>query len=212
MSDTLTNLAIYNQVREVPKEAIKPIAAGRLKGMSDINPMWRIEKLTETFGMCGFGWKYEITKQWLEQGAEHEIRCFCNINLYVKVDGEWSEAIPGTGGSSFSTVEKNGIYINDECAKMSLTDALSVACKALGIGADIYYANSTTKYTTAQEPPKTYMCAECGKPFTDFTTKDGKRYTAGQAYHMAESANTDGVARCKDCSTKLGTRKERQNG
>lgn len=55
MSD---NMRIYNAVREVPKEAQKPITAGRLKGMTDINPMWRIKKLTELFGPCGVGWCY----------------------------------------------------------------------------------------------------------------------------------------------------------
>ena len=30
---------------------------------------------------------------------------------------------------------------------MALTDAISVACKALGVAADIYYANDRTKYT-----------------------------------------------------------------
>ena len=41
------NLKVYNAVRECPQEALKPISAGRLKGKSDINPMWRIKKLTE---------------------------------------------------------------------------------------------------------------------------------------------------------------------
>ena len=44
--------AIWNKVRSVPKEAIKAITGGRLKGMSDINPVWRFEKLTEMFGPC----------------------------------------------------------------------------------------------------------------------------------------------------------------
>ena len=69
-----TNLMeIYNKVREVPKEAQKTIRGGRLKGMTDINPMWRIKTLTEQFGPCGFGWKYVITKQWLENGTNGEI-------------------------------------------------------------------------------------------------------------------------------------------
>lgn len=211
----MENMQIYNAVREVPQEALKTIGAGRLKGMSDINPMWRIEKLTETFGMCGIGWKYEITKQWLEKGTENEIKAFCNINLYVKVDGEWSEAIPGTGGSSFVTMERNGAYVSDEAFKMALTDAISVSAKSLGMGANVYYAASRTKYTAVTQPTETvqaYVCSECGKPFESFTTRDGKTYSAGQAYHMAESANVDGVARCKDCSTRLNTRKERTNG
>ncbi len=40
----MDNLELYNKVREVPQEAQKSIAAGRLKGMTDINPMWRICK------------------------------------------------------------------------------------------------------------------------------------------------------------------------
>ena len=37
--------------------------------------------------------------------------------------------------------------MNDEAFKMAETDALSVACKKLGIGADIYWAGDNTKYT-----------------------------------------------------------------
>lgn len=206
----MDNMTIYDAVRSVPPEAIKQIAAGRLKGMSDINPMWRLKRLTEVFGACGFGWKYEITRQWLETGADNEVKGFCNINLYVKVDDKWSEAIPGTGGSSLTTVERNGAYVSDEVYKMALTDALSVACKALGMAADVYYANDRTKYTAPAE--KEYKCCDCGKPFTEFTSKEGRKFNAGQMYHMAESANTDGKARCKECAIKAGTRKEKTNG
>lgn len=205
----MDNMTIFDAVRSVPPEAIKPIATGRLKGMSDINPMWRLKRLTEVFGTCGFGWKYEITRQWLETGADNEVKGFCNINLYVKVEDKWSEAIPGTGGSSLTTVERNGVYVSDEVYKMALTDALSVACKALGMAADIY-ANDRTKYTAP--PEKEYKCCDCGKPFTEFTSKEGRKFNAGQMYHMAESANTDGKARCKNCAIKAGTRKEKTNG
>lgn len=220
----MENMEIYNKLRAVPKEAQKPILAGRLKNMTDINPMWRIKALTETFGMCGFGWKYEITKQWTEHGAPNEIKAFCNINLYVKIGEEWSAAIPGTGGSALTTVEKNGPYVSDECMKMCLTDAISVACKALGVGADVYWQNDRDKYSTPpamqNQPnnislnelnntaqPKEYKCAVCGKPFEAFTDKSGKTWNAGQVYHMAERANTDGIARCRNCSTAAGAKK-----
>ena len=112
-------LTIYNAVRNVPQEAQKSINGGRLRGMTDINPMWRIKTLTEQFGPCGFGWKYVIRDKRLEVGANGEIAAFLDIDLYIKVDGEWSEAIPGTGGSSFITKEKNGLYMSDECFKMA---------------------------------------------------------------------------------------------
>ncbi len=153
-------LSLYNDVRNPPKEALKPIAGGRLKGMTDINPMWRIKALTEQFGVCGIGWRYEIDKQWLEVGGNDEVVAFTNINLYIKVDGEWSQAIPGTGGSSFVAKERSGLYTNDECYKMSLTDAIGVACKTLGFGADIYWGSDKSKYDTQQDKTKTISKAQ----------------------------------------------------
>lgn len=153
------NMKVYESARTVPPEALKPIQAGRLKGMSDINPMWRIKKLTELFGMCGVGWKTVITDKRLERGSEDQIVCFVDIELYVKVDGQWSEAIPGMGGSSFIAKETSRMYTSDECFKMAYTDAISVACKSLGFAADVYFEKDRTKYsdqedTTNQQPQK----------------------------------------------------------
>lgn len=145
------NLMIYEQVRNVPQEALTPIVGGRLKGKSDINPMWRIKTLTELFGPCGFGWRYEIVKMWTEQGTPTEVSAFVQINMYVKYKGEWSEPIVGLGGSVFVTQERSGVYVSDECYKMALTDAISVSCKALGIAADVYWDNDRTKYDLEQE-------------------------------------------------------------
>jgi len=149
------NLAIYDSVREVPQNAQKTISGGRLNGKTDINPMWRIKTLTEKFGPCGFGWRYVITKQWSEQGNGGEVAAFCNIDLYVKQNGEWSEAIPGTGGSALVAKESKGLYTSDECYKMALTDAISVACKALGFGANIYWDKDRTKYDAKPEQKDT---------------------------------------------------------
>lgn len=138
------NLRYYELLRKVPQEALKPIMAGRLKGKSDINPVWRIQAMTNAFGACGIGWKYEITKQWQETYGQ-EVKAFTNINLYIKVDGEWSEPIPGTGGATLVEMSKSGAYVNDEGFKMSLTDALSVSMKALGVAADVYFASDASK-------------------------------------------------------------------
>ena len=147
----MENLEIYNAVAEVPPEAKKPIQGGRMSGKTDINPMWRIKALTEQFGPCGIGWKYEIVRFWLEHGAKDEISGFCQINLYFKNDEAWSDPVPGIGGSAFVALEKGGLYSSDECFKMALTDAISVACKALGVAANVYWDKDPTKYT-GREP------------------------------------------------------------
>ena len=134
------NLRFYENLRNCPETALRTIQAGRLKGKSDINPVWRIKAMTETFGPCGIGWRYEITRQW-ELTFGQEVKAFVNINLYyMDEDGVWSLPIPGTGGATLVEVGKQGLYVNDEGYKMALTDALSVAMKALGVAADVYYS------------------------------------------------------------------------
>ncbi len=149
----MDNLTIYERYREVPKEAQKEIKGGRMNGKTDINPMWRIKALTEQFGPCGIGWYYNPVRKWLEPCGD-EVAAFVDIELYIKVDGEWSMPISGTGGSSFASKEKAGIYVSDECYKMATTDAISVACKQLGFGADIYWSADRTKYDGKSEPQK----------------------------------------------------------
>lgn len=150
----MNNLEIYNNYRTVPKEAQKEIKGGRMSGKTDINPMWRIKSLTEQFGPCGVGWYYKPVRKWLEQSGD-EVAAFVDIELFINVDGEWSMPISGTGGSMLATKEKNGIYVSDECYKMATTDAISVACKQLGFGADIYWGADRSKYDKNNTPEDT---------------------------------------------------------
>ena len=185
----MNNMDLYNAFREVPDKAIKPITAGRLKGMSDINPMWRIQRLTEKFGPCGVGWWYDITeKKLVTDDITKQIAAFVDIQLYY-VDPETgtpSHGIPGTGGASFVAQERNGAYLSDECFKMALTDALSVAAKALGVGADVYFPNGRSKYSAGATPtpeperkpkPKEellYRCEQCHAPIGVYKDDNGK--------------------------------------
>lgn len=164
----MDNLELYEKVRAVPDSAKKKISGGRMNGKTDINPMWRIKTLTEQFGPCGIGWYYIPIRKWLEQSGE-EVAAFVDIEMYVKVDGEWSKPISGTGGSAFVAKEKSGLYVSDECFKMATTDAISVACKQLGIGADVYWGSDGTKYDgkiddalITEEMKKTFK-AECDR-------------------------------------------------
>lgn len=161
VSQSNHNLRFYNRGCEVPQDALKPIRAGRLKGMSDVNPMWRMKRMTEIFGPVGFGWKYEIVKQWTETYG-NEVKCFCNIHLFVRdpETKEWSEPIPGNGGSAIVSMESKGAYVNDEGYKMALTDALSIAMKPLGIGGNIWYGPGATGHNESKYEASTREAAD----------------------------------------------------
>lgn len=153
----MENKHYYDLLRSVPDTAKKTIKAGRIKGMTDINPQWRYEVMTETFGPIGIGWKFEIINKDIIDGADNSKCAFVDILLYHKEKNSdaWSDPIPGTGGSSFIANEKNGPYTSDECFKMALTDALSVAMKMLGVAADVYRGFHESKYQiTASTTPK----------------------------------------------------------
>lgn len=144
-------MTIYDDLRTVPKEAQKPINAGRLKGMTNISPQWRIKRLTEVFGACGIGWKVEITDKRIETGADGEKVAIVDVNLYIKDGEKWSDPIPGTGGSMLIANERGGAHSSDEAYKMAFTDALSVAGKMLGLAGDIYFQSEPTKYDASKD-------------------------------------------------------------
>ena len=159
---------IYHKYENPPEDALKEIGAGRLKGMTDINPQWRIECLTELFGLCGQGWYTKITEQKIIDGADGEKVAITNIELYYKQDGEWSMPIQATGGSKLVSNEKSGAYTSDEAFKMAYTDALSVACKMIGIAGKIYRGQDNTKYQADRsEPRKDFNSLETKEQFVE---------------------------------------------
>lgn len=155
---------IYKRFENPPDDALKEIGAGRLKGMTDINPQWRIECLTELFGLCGQGWYTKITEQKIIDGADGEKVAITNIELYYLTDNGWSMPIQATGGSKLVANEKSGAYTSDEAFKMAYTDALSVACKMIGIAGKIYRGQYNTKYQADRSEPR--------KSFDSLRTKE----------------------------------------
>lgn len=160
MSEEHDTMKIWNKVRTPPPEALKKIGGGRLKGMTDISPMWRYEVMTEVFGPCGEGWKYTIEDIWTEDGTVGQVFMFARIMLHISGDDKpdgcpWSDGIPGVGGSMLITKESAGLHCNDEAVKMAVTDALSVAMKQIGVGADIYSGKTDgSKYNKPDKKDK----------------------------------------------------------
>lgn len=153
----MTNTEIYNRVCQTPKEVTKEITAGRLKGFSDINPMWRIKKLTEIFGPCGIGWYTETVNTQIVDGGTKIYKdgltstdkvLLMDILLYVKTEDGWSKGISGKGGATLVANETYSPFTDDDCTKKAETDALSSACKKLGFSADIYMGEDNGKYQT----------------------------------------------------------------
>lgn len=151
----MTAIETYRSLSQPPRSALRKIEEGTLKDKTEINPQWRYEAMTKTFGLVGFGWKYEIQKLWNEKGAGNEVLAFAQVAVYVRDPDtkEWSDAIVGIGGSKLINVFSKGPKSNDEGYKMAITDAFSTSLKMLGVAADIYAGRwDGSKYKENQEP------------------------------------------------------------
>jgi len=135
-----------------PEDAMKPISGGRLNGMTDINPQWRIQALTEQYGICGVGWAYEIKeKEYIDVPATGEKMVFITVHLFIRDwnypdEYKWIGNAIGIGGDFVVKKEKNGLFVNDECCAMALTDAIGKAAKVFGIANNVYRGKFGTKY------------------------------------------------------------------
>lgn len=162
------NLRLWEAFRAVPDTAKKKIQGGHLNGKTDINPVWRMKVLTETFGPVGFGWNVREVERWTNECAG-EVGAFVKVELRVKLGDAWSEPIEGTGGSKLCG-KGRGEGINDEAWKMATTDAISVACKSLGIAADVYFEKDAY-YGTKYESPQTGQILTRNSRAGNYTTQ-----------------------------------------
>lgn len=130
----------YQKVEYPWRWALDPIQGGKLKNFTAIDPQWRIEAMTEVYGLCGIGWKYEVDPPIIQDTPSGEKLIFMLVRLYIR-DGatnEWSAPIFGAGGDKIVAKNKNGLESKDEALKACLTDALGNAMKHIGVAAAIY--------------------------------------------------------------------------
>lgn len=169
------NMVIYNQLRQVPKEALRQFNNGRFSG-TNVNDMWRIKKMTELFGPCGLGWYLEVTDRHIETAPDGNTKsAFVAIKLYVRErqENEWSAPIYGEGGANFTQLTSKGyLQVSDEAYKMALTDAFSNATKRLGLAADVWFEKDTSKYT--QQAP-TQPQPQQATPAVELTEQQKRR-------------------------------------
>lgn len=204
----MDNMYFYDKVRSVPEEAKKQIKGGRLKGMTDINPMWRIKVLTELFGPCGIGWWTENERYTNEDGPYGDRAVCCELDLFYVCDDKISNPLHGVGGAMIIAKESGGIRLDDEAWKKARTDAISVACKSLGIGADVYWQADRTKYSGPQA--EEYTCERCGGKVVPTVSKDGNEITPAQLVQFSRKRYSGGTF-CAECQKALEkARKERE--
>ena len=187
-------MGVYDVARKVPSNAIKKISGGAYgaAGLSDVNPQWRIERMTEIFGTIGDGWVWEPVEQWVENGVHYAHV----VVQYKKADGEYSLPVHGYGGT------KVGSKDDSDLLKSSFTDAISNALRYLGVGADVWYSAGKsveqnqfdTKYSSPPAPMKTQTQKCQTEPKKNNTTKtEDDSKTPSNSSHRESVTSGDSI-------------------
>lgn len=136
----------YSKLATPPVSALKAITGGTLSGKANINPQWKIQAVTEVYGLCGIGWKYEIADKEIIDCPDGQKLIYLTVALQVKDGDQWSAPIYGIGGDLIIKKRGSGLLVDDDAYKKCLTDALGNAMKNIGVAADVYREMFDTKY------------------------------------------------------------------
>jgi hypothetical protein len=165
----MTNhLELWDKVRRVPQEHLKPFKrTGGFSGTA-IKPMWTVQTMTETFGPCGQGWGIDAPSFQIVAGDNRETLVYCTVSVW---HGSPEKKIFGVGGDRVvAHIKANEKYNtperwqnDDEAFKKAFTDAVGNALKFLGVGADIHmglwdgnkYVDETPDKPAPKAMPKT---------------------------------------------------------
>jgi hypothetical protein len=148
----MDNLENWNKLKTPPQWAIKTISGGRLSGKSDINPQWRYKAMTEVYGTCGIGWKFDVVREWEVPGTDGQIMVFVKVAVRIATEHGWSESVTAIGGDFLIEKESRGMHCNDEAYKMATTDALGTCLKYFGVASDVYEGGNHDTKSTRKEP------------------------------------------------------------
>lgn len=129
------NLKLWNRLKRTDPKATKPFArAGGFRG-TQIDPTWRIQMMTEVFGPVGQGWGYEQ----LDWTVAERMVFICVRVWYRDPDsGERCWTGPQWGGTEMVRRRSGLESPDDECFKMSMTDAVGKCLLQLGLAADVH--------------------------------------------------------------------------
>ena len=145
----IDTLFLWNRLKRTDPKATKPFTrSGGFRG-TQIDPTWRFQMMTEVFGPVGKGWGYEQ----LDWTIAERMVFICARVWYV--DPESNEKCftgPQWGGTEMVR-RRNGMEMpDDECFKMSMTDAVGKCLLQIGLAADVYMGQfDDSKYREESE-------------------------------------------------------------
>lgn len=162
----MTNKALWDSVKVTDPRAVKAITGKPYKGSSP-KPYWLIERATEEFGPIGTGWGVVVKSERFERLSDTDVLHVAVVSIWYVRNGVRSETFDQMGGTKAAYQSKNGLVVDEDAGKKSVTDGMVKCLSMLGFAGDIFsglwddskyvdwaaeqYANKPSARTTEQE-------------------------------------------------------------
>ena len=127
------NLDLWNRFADIDPAFTKPITGKDYRGTSP-NPHYVIQCLTEMFGPVGVGYGWEVEQDEFTPIGE-EVLHWCRIRFWHT---DRSNGFSAYGQTKALMKTKNGLRLDEDAPKKSLTDAITKAASQIGIAANIF--------------------------------------------------------------------------
>jgi hypothetical protein len=127
------NLELWHRVQTTdPKHTKSFKRKGGFSGTA-IKPFWLIYRATEEFGKIGVGWGFSELENKVLEGI-----WFSKVQVWYMHDGK-PATIEQWGATEFLQKRQEGsVFVDEEAAKKSVTDAVTKCLSYLGFAADVH--------------------------------------------------------------------------
>lgn len=127
------NLALWDRFSDIDPKFTKPITGKAYRGTSP-NPHYVIRCLTEMFGPVGSGFGWDVEAEGFQQLGDENLH-WCRVRFW---HSDRKNGFSAYGQTKALMKTKNGLMLDEDAPKKSLTDAITKAASQVGIGANIF--------------------------------------------------------------------------
>lgn len=129
----MSNLDQWNRFADIDPAFTKPITGKPYRGTSP-NPQYVIRCLTEMFGPVGSGFGWDVVAEDFTPMGD-EVLHWCRIKFWHT---DRANTFDSYGQTKALMKTRNGMMLDEDAPKKSLTDAIIKAASHIGIAANIF--------------------------------------------------------------------------
>lgn len=134
---TTENMKFWESVKKTDPKRVKAITGKQYKGNSP-QPYYLVERMTESFGMCGIGWGLNIVNERMERLTDTDVLHVAVVELWYEHHGMHGTITQIGQTKACYKTSSGSMLVDEDAPKKSVTDAMTKCMSYLGFAGDIF--------------------------------------------------------------------------